>query len=130
MGDDEGGGGLFGVELVALGDTDADGGGVEEFGEDQALGEVGAGGVAPGVAFAAFGADTEIGAEALVGVLGETFGSLDGQTVAVEAGGVLAGSLEAFGAFGCVGADGDDLEGGDIAAFRREWQVVVGEAEA
>src|SRR5262249_44543697 len=38
VGDDEGGGGLFGVELVAVGDADADGWGVEEAGDEEVLG--------------------------------------------------------------------------------------------
>src|SRR5262249_54916004 len=109
---DQGGGGLLGVKLVAVGDADADGGGVEEAGDEEVVGEVGAGGVAPGVAFALVGGEVEGGAEALVGVFGEAFGGLDGEAVAEEALGVFAGGLEAFGAVGGVGADGDDLEGG------------------
>src|SRR5215216_6891086 len=114
--DDEGGGGLFGVELVAVGEADADGGGVEEAGDVGVLGEVGAGGVAPGVAFTLVGGEVEGGAEALVAIFGEAFGGLDAESVAEEGSGVFAFGLEAFGAVGGLGADGDDLEGGDVAA--------------
>src|SRR5215217_7670628 len=67
VGDDEGGGGLLGVELVTLGHADPDRRGVEQLLDDQVLGEVRAGGVTPRVALAGLLADAELAAHALVG---------------------------------------------------------------
>ena len=86
MVDDEGGGGLLGVELVALGDADAHRAGVEQAVDEVVLAEVRAGGVAPGVALAGFFADAEFPPGALVGVLRQTLCGLDAQAVGVEAG--------------------------------------------
>ena len=126
--DDEGVGTLFGLEVVALGEADADVLlGLEELKDLGLVFEVGAGGVAEGVARAAvllveevfdvggvFGVDSKVDAHLFVHVFGEGFGGFDGETVEVEVSGEVAGLEELLGDLAGAAADGDDGEADDV----------------
>lgn len=109
--DDDGAGGLLGVDLEVFGESAADAFGLEEAEEFFLVGHVGAGGVAEGVARAlvvlgkefahvggVFVGDVEFLADAFVPEFGECFGGLDGEAVEVEVLGVLVGLEEELGA--------------------------------
>src|SRR5690348_13320181 len=94
---DNGGGGLLGVELVFFRERDADVVGAQQCQELALVGEVGAGGVAKGVAAAAIallqdrfgvaglvGGEAQFAADALVDVFGEGLGHLDRKAVQVK----------------------------------------------
>lgn len=140
--DDDGAGGLLGVDLPIFGEVAADAGGVEQREEFFLVLQVGAGGVAEGVARAAvflgeeafdFGAvicgDAQFLSHALVPELGEGFGGFDGEAVEVEIVGVVVGLEEFLCFFGGAGADGDAVHADDVDFSAGDGTEEVGDAE-
>src|ERR1051326_6948716 len=144
MVDDDGGGGLFGLELEGVCKADADGLlGMQQREELGLVFEVGAGRVSEGVARAAVLlveevgdargvvlGDAELFSDFLVHKFGEGFGGFNAESVAIEVAGEFAGVEELFGDLGGAAADGDAGEADHVEATARARGEEIGDAEA
>src|SRR5215211_6685329 len=92
--DDQGRGAVLGVELVAFGEGEPEPVGAKEAEDDRLLLQVGAGRIAPTVAFAPLGSESELIAHLAMAQFGQGLGGRGRQSTDKEAAPVLALAFE------------------------------------